>query len=160
MRPVDFKRARAERGAALLLVVVIIAVLVVVGYALLGRSTAENDAIGAKRRYDKSVSCVDAARDYLLSQFRTYGVSPTEIQVSSTVGDMTMRTAHYDDITLKQTVVAEKQYQKGSTSAVNDISNRIVKAGLGGQVYRMTVECASTGAQQQNEVEFLVRFGL
>lgn len=162
MRRYPSVRDRAsERGAALLLVVVVIAVIVVVGFALLNKSTAENDAIGSKRRYDRAVSCADAARDYLLSQFRTYGVSPTSLQISRQSGDQTFGTGHYDQIGIAGTITKAEGFSQQSFGAT-DISNRIARTGLGGQVYRIIVACSSgTGSSaHQSEVEFLVRFGL
>ena len=45
------------------------------------------------------------------------------------------------------------------------MSNRIGRMGMGGQLYRMTVVCSAVatarhGGTRQNEVEYLVRFGL
>jgi hypothetical protein len=41
------------------------------------------------------------------------------------------------------------------------MSNRIARVGMGGQLYRVLVVCSSSSAgSHQNEVEYLVRFGL
>ena len=59
------------------------------------------------------------------------------------------------------------QFRAGVSSAgmgVSDMSNRIARVGMGGQLYRMTVVCSSGQAggvgAHQSEVEYLVRFGL
>lgn len=153
-------RAARQRGAALLIVVVVIAVITVLGFALLKMGSSENDAVASKRQHDKSISCADAAREMLLSKFRTYGVSPLDLQLITTtpVDKEQMATGHYDQPLGLKSVTLATGFQKATLGA-SDISNRIVRTGLGGQVYRMTVVCQSdTGAQ--NEVEFVVRFGL
>jgi hypothetical protein len=142
-----------------LIVVVVIAVLTVLGFALLKFGSSENEAVASKRHYDRAVSCADAAKEMLLSQFRTYGVSPLDIQVNRVIGDQRAGTGHYDQIG-QPTVTLAEGFKK-TTFGASDISNRIVRTGLGGQVYRMTVACSdSSDATHQSEVEFVVRFGL
>ncbi len=114
-----------------------------------------------KRRYDHAVSCSDAARDLLLSQFKVYSVSPTSLTLNQVIDDQLMASGHYDNVAV--TSVNAAVGFTSETGGSNDISNRISRAGLGGQVYRMTVVCSSStpGANtRQSEVEFLVRFGL
>ena len=146
------------RGSALLFVVVLLAILAIVGVALINRAISEGDASVAKRQYDKSVACAEGARALLISQFRIYGTAPTELILDTKVDDKGMRTGHYDSIAVTSVVAAS-----GATSnslGVSDISNRVAKVSLGGQLYRMTVVCSSSGNTRQSEVEFLVRFGL
>jgi hypothetical protein len=70
-----------------------------------------------------------------------------------------MTSGHYDQFAMA-TVVPAAGTLAGSVG-VSDIANRISKAALGGQIYRMSVVCTdSSGANRQSEVEFLVRFGL
>ena len=73
-----------------------------------------------------------------------------------------MASGHYDNLAITS-VVAANGFGSGVGGA-SDISNRIAAAGLGGQVYRMTVVCGSStvpdASSRQSEVEFLVRFGL
>ncbi len=149
------------RGSSLLPALIIISILSVVVVGIVRLGSTENDAVGAKRRFDHSIACADAARDLLMSQFHTYGMSPTQVTLSQAVGDQTMSTGHYDSLNVTS-VVAATGYAAG-VGGTSDISNRIARAGLGGQVYRMTVVCSRTGigaATQQSEVEFVVRFGL
>jgi hypothetical protein len=139
-----------------------VSILSVVALVIVQMGSTENDATGAKRRFDHSIGCADAARDLLMSQFHTYGVSPTQVTLSQVVGDQIMSSGHYDQLNVTS-VVAATGYSSWAGGA-NDISNRIARAGLGGQVYRMTVVCSSSAslnpATQQSEVEFVVRFGL
>ncbi len=161
--PQMLSRPRArQRGSSLLLALMIVAILSIVAFAIIQMGSTEADAVGAKRRYDHAVSCSDAARDLLMSQFRAYSVSPTSLTLNQVVDDQIMATGHYDNIAVTS-VVASAGFSSG-LSGVSDVSNRVAKAGLGGQVYRMTVVCTSSASldasSRQSEVEFLVRFGL
>src|SRR5207237_1348815 len=122
------------RGSTLLLVLIIIATMGIIGLAIIQRGISESDSMAAKRRYDKGVSCADAARELLIGQFRTYSVAPTSIQWAYPVDDQVMATGHYDSVSVKSVVAAPGYTQAGLASS--DISNRIIKTGLGGQVYR------------------------
>lgn len=152
-----------RRGSSLLLAIVIIGILAVIAVALLKRTQTEMESISAKRHYDVAVSCADGARQMLMSQFRTFGVSPTSIVLDQTVGDKRYTSGHYDNFGIAS-VVPGAGTQAGAIG-VTDIANRTSKAKLGGQVYRMTVVCTDTAtvngkSSRQSEVEFLVRFGL
>lgn len=140
----------------------IVAILSIVAFAIIQMGSTEADAVGAKRRYDHAVSCSDAARALLMSQFRAYSVSPTSLTLNQVIDDQIMATGHYDNIAVTS-VVASAGFSSGLSGA-SDVSNRVAKAGLGGQVYRMTVVCTSSASldasSRQSEVEFLVRFGL
>jgi Tfp pilus assembly protein PilX len=155
---------RAERGSALLLAVMLVLILSVVGLAIANRAANEGDSVAAKRHHDASVSCADAARELLMSQFTAFGTSPTEMVLNSVVSDRTLRTGHYDQVNVTS-VVAESGVAQANFG-VSDVSNRIARTGMGGQVYRMTVVCqtgtatAGQPAPRQSEVEYLVRFGL
>lgn len=155
-------RARGrQRGSSLLLALMIVAILTVVAFAIVQMGSTEADAVGAKRRYDHAVSCSDAARDLLMSQFRAYNISPTSLTMNQVVDDQVMASGHYDNLAVTS-VVPATGFGSGVGGA-SDVSNRIAASGLGGQVYRMTVVCGSSqtdASSRQSEVEFLVRFGL
>jgi len=150
-----------QRGSSLLLALMIVAILTVVAFAIVQMGSTEADAVGAKRRYDHAVSCSDAARDLLMSQFRAYNISPTSLTMNQVVDDQVMASGHYDNLAVTS-VVPATGFGSGVGGA-SDVSNRIAASGLGGQVYRMTVVCGSSrtdASSRQSEVEFLVRFGL
>lgn len=159
--------SRSRRGTALIFAVVMLAVLAIVGLAIIGQANAEGDGSVAKRQYDRSIACADAARELLNSQFRLYGLNPTtltldtplEYGASTSVPDRSGRTGHYDSVTVTNAVVAATGSTSGSMG-VSDMSNRTVRTALGGQLYRMTVVCSSAGNSRQSEIEFLVKFGL
>lgn len=152
-------RIRRRRGSALVVAVVIVAVLGVIAVALVKRSGMESDSIAAKRHYDQSVTCADGARQMLLSQFRTFGVSPTQVVLDQTVGEKRFTSGHYDQFAIA--AVTPATGTQAGAIGVTDVANRTSRARLGGQVFRMTVVCTDrTTATHQSEVEFLVRFGL
>jgi hypothetical protein len=157
-----YPHARSARGAALIIAMVLVAVLAVVALALIRRSNNEMDAIGGKRNYDRSVSCAEAGRQMLLSQFRVFGLDPTSIVLNTHAGNLNVYTGHYDQFAI-QTV---KAVAKGAGAGVNgtgasiDFANRLTGTGLGGTVYRFNVVCADSNNDHQSEVEFEVRFGL
>jgi hypothetical protein len=159
-------RSISQRGSALIIVVVILAVLMVAAATVIGYGLSEGSAVAGKRRHDSAVSCADAAREYLLSQFRVYGMAPTQLTMNTTVGTQRMATGHYDNMAITS-VQGASGLSGGGVSGAMDISNRVAKAGLGGQYYRMTVVCSDAtasnsldGGNQQSEVEFVVKFGL
>lgn len=150
----------SRRGSSLLFAVIMLAVLAVVGLAVISQANAEADGSAAKRQYDRSVSCADAAREMLLSQFRLFGVArPTDLQLNTVVADgKEMRSGHFDQVTVQRVTVAE-----GATAGnlgMTDRANKIVEGNLGGRVYSLNVVCSSANNSRQAEVEFLVRFGL
>src|SRR2546428_6397406 len=92
-----FVQKRHDRGSALIVSMILMIVLAVVGVALVNRTTREVDAVASKRHWDRSMSCVEGAREMLLSQFRTYGVNLVNLQMQKQVGDQQYTTGHYDN---------------------------------------------------------------
>ena len=154
----SFTGRPAPRGSSLLFVVILLVVLAIVGVAVVGRATSEGDASAAKRQYDKSLACAEAGRELLLSQFRIFGTPPSSLVLNTPIDDKTVRTGHYDTVAV--TSVESAAGANSNALGVSDVSNRIARISLGGQLYRMTVVCSSAGNTRQAEVEFLVRFGL
>ena len=163
-----YPHARSERGAALLIAMVLMAILAVVALALVRRTNNEMDAVGGKRNYDRSVSCAEAGRQMLLSQFRVFGMDPTSIVLNTHAGNLNVYTGHYDNFAI-QTVQAVGKAGGGGgagggsingTGTAMDDANRLSATGLGGTVYRFNVVCADSNNDHQSEVEFEVRFGL
>src|SRR2546428_13472743 len=92
-----FVQKRHDRGSALIVSMILMIVLAVVGVALVNRTTREVDAVASKRHWDRSMSCVEGAREMLLSQFRTYGVNLANLQRKKQDGDQQDTTGHYDN---------------------------------------------------------------
>ena len=157
-----YPHARSARGAALLIAMMLVAILAVVALALVRRSNNEMDAVGGKRNYDRSVSCAEAGRQMLLSQFRIFGIEPQSIVLNTRAGNLTVSTGHYDNFAIQTVQAVGKSAGAGvnGTSAALDAANRLSATGLGGTVYRFNVVCADSNSDHQSEVEFEVRFGL
>ena len=157
-----YPHARSERGAALLIAMVLMAILAVVALALVRRTNNEMDAVGGKRNYDRSVSCAEAGRQMLLSQFRVFGMDPTSIVLNTHAGNLNVSTGHYDQFAIQTVQAVSKAAGAGvnGAGASMDQANRLSAGGLGGTVYRFNVVCADSNSDHQSEVEFEVRFGL
>jgi hypothetical protein len=142
-----------------LLTLILLAVLTVVALAISKRTTTQVDAVGAKRNYDVAISCAEGARQMLFSQFRTFGVTPSQLTLDQNVDTKRLSSGHYDQFAVQSVVPATGA--QANAVGLNDIANKTARARLGGAVYRMTVVCSdTTGGSRQSEVEFLVRFGL
>src|SRR5260370_38613356 len=98
MQTILSQRYAHRRGSTLIIALMIIAFVTVIAFAIVKMGSAEADAGGAKRRYDHAVSCSDAARDLLLSQFRVYSISPTSLTLNQVIDDQTMASGHYDNV--------------------------------------------------------------
>ena len=157
---------RHSRGSGLLLVILLLAVLMLIAVAVIMNATSEVEAVSAKRRYDRNVSCSEAARNLVMSKFKVGGALPTSIIMNSVVDDRLYSTGHYDQVAIAS-VVAAPSTSTQATLGISDISNRVARRQLGGQLFRVTAVCSRADSvpdggtmPEQNEVEYLVRFGL
>jgi Tfp pilus assembly protein PilX len=150
------------RGSSLLNVLVITTVLSIVMLAFLQKGSNDNAASAAQRAATRSSICAEAGRELLLSQFRAYGTTPTQLTLSTTINDQNLSSGHYNQFAIKSITAVTTLASAGF--GASDMSNRIARTGLGGQAYRMVVVCSSSNAgdagAHQSEVEYLVRFGL
>ena len=97
----------------------------------------------------------------LLSQFRTYGVVVTGLQLDRTVSTRRFASGHYDTFGLQTVTPVDRGLVGGGSDNAMDLANRSTRVALGGSVYRVSVVCSdSRASDRQSEVEFLVRFGL
>jgi hypothetical protein len=148
------------RGGALLNVLIVVSVLSVIGLAFLKKSSNDGGASAAQRAALRSATCAEAGRELLLSQFRAYGTTPTQLTLNTSINDQTVSTGHYNQFAIKSVTAVTGVSSSGGLGA-SDMSNRIARVGMGGQLYRVLVVCSSSAAgSHQNEVEYLVRFGL
>src|SRR5258706_16202109 len=141
-----YPHARSARGAALLIAMMLVAILAVVALALVRRSNNEMDAVGGKRNYDRSVSCAEAGRQMLLSQFRVFGIDPTSIVLNTHAGNLNVYTGHYDQLAIQTVQAVSKGSGAGGNGqgAAMDAANRLSAGGVGGTVYRLQVVCAES----------------
>jgi hypothetical protein len=154
IRTLPLRSRRSDRGAALLVAVVLVAALAVIGLAVVNRASNEMQSVAAKRRYDSTVSCADAAQQLIRSQLQTFGANATTMNV--TVNNASLQTAHYDSATLTA-VTAVSGPTSGSGSG-GDMANRIGRPS-GSNTYKATVLCQNNNGQQL-EVDVLFSFGL
>jgi len=152
----------STRGTALLNVLIVVSVLSIIGLAFLQKGSNDADAAAAQRASIRASTCAEAGRELLLSKFRAYGTPPTQLTLNSTLNDQNISTGHYNQFAVQSVTAVSGVGSAGL--GVSDMSNRIARVGMGGQVYRMIVVCSSTTAgdagAHQSEVEYLVRFGL
>jgi type II secretory pathway pseudopilin PulG len=155
-------RSHPPRGSSLLNVLVVVTVLSIVMLAFLQKGSNDNAASAAQRAATRSSICAEAGRELLLSQFRAYGTTPTQLTLSTTINDQNLSSGHYNQFAIKSITAVSTVASSGF--GANDMSNRIARTGMGGQAYRMVVVCSSSNAgdagAHQSEVEYLVRFGL
>lgn len=166
MRPLS-----SPRGSALLLVLIVmalLAVLAVLGIQFTGR---EREAAHAFTQDEEVRACAETARANLLARLRTVGVRPTEIRFSGELPDSTE--ASERSVYGTGHLVTSGTSSDGGTSPVQvvmrgvgstgrqarDVTNLVGPAVLGGQYYRIAVQCQSGGGRQ-HEMEMLVRFGI
>ena len=120
MRTPSDKARRARRGFSLLIVLIVVTLLAGLAAAFVSRASSANDADAAKRRYDRTVSCADAAREMLTSKFDAYGTSPTQLTLNSVLNDQKMTTGHYDSVAV--TSVSAAAGTGGGNFGVSDVS--------------------------------------
>jgi Tfp pilus assembly protein PilX len=161
----------APRGSALLLTMIVVLVLAVLGIAMIRFAARELAGATAARQNEALVSCAEAGRQLILSQFRSTTVSPASLAALnvplSAAGSARAIGGHVDsNVQVQQVVVLPSTTFGASRNSVRDLSNIIAGAGtLGGTPYRVIVHCQDHGdgtptSGRQLEVEFGLRFGI
>src|SRR5258707_14806170 len=89
------KNLPAHRGSALIIALILITVLSVVALALVNRTNNEIDAVSAKRHYDMTASCAEAARQLVISKFAAAGANIGSLGLNITIGNATFYSGHY-----------------------------------------------------------------
>ena len=172
------RRMRNERGNALLVALVVILVITAAGVAVVRFSTREEVGAYAFRKSATLDACAEAARSYLMSQWKLLGSSAVTVPpvniVLETASQTTVQGGHYGQNpssalywnSVSQTWVNNVQViplnplSVGSSYQVNDITNRI---GDMAQPYRIVAHCTQLNGQteyRESEVEFAVQWGL
>ena len=80
----------------MLTTIIIVAVLTLIGVAAVNRGALEIEGMGVRQKYTPQVSCIDAARQLVLSQLALSGTQPSSFSISRVVCDLTIQTGHYD----------------------------------------------------------------
>lgn len=149
----------SQRGATIVLTLVLIAAVMLAATLLLRRSELTMESANATRHRFVANSCADGAREMLLSRFRTFDVNFSELTLDMSVAGKRYTSGHYDNFNI-QSVTPLGGSRVLADEHVTGIANRTIRTGLGGAPYRIVVVCTDSEGGRQNEVEFLVRFGL
>ena len=164
--------SRTPRGSALLLTMIVVVVITVLGIAMIRFASRELAGATATRQNDALVSCAEAGRQLILSQFRATTISPASLTALnlpiSAQGTARAVGGHIgSNVQIQQVVVLPGNTFGATRNSVRDLSNIIAGAGsLGGTPYRVIVHCQDHGdaadpaSGRQLEVEFGLRFGL
>lgn len=153
-----------QRGSALIAALIIIGVLALVTVATLQLANISKQSSANDARRLSQTSCVEAARQYVLSRLRLVGQPPTSITLDKTVslesGDRKMRTGHIGNTAIVQSVMAVPSSMVSNNNAKSrDISNIIGTPTTGGSAYRVVVACSDPLAGDM-EMEFTFKYGL
>jgi len=172
---------RGERGTTLVVAMIVVVVLMLIGMAAVARGGVEVEAAGMRRRHSGNVSCVEAARELVMSQLSLTGARITGLAITRQVGDLTLQTGHYDRQGAYITV--DSTYGNCSTGTggtinppwmvIGDVTNRstlplggLASGGGSGTTtspgscgIRIPVLCTDASGRQL-ELEFVVKLGL
>src|SRR5437764_14560492 len=88
-------KSRQHHGSALVIALILVTVLSLVGLALVKRANSEIDAVSAKRHYDLTASCAEAARQLVMSKFAQAGANLGTLGMQITLGQLNLYTGHY-----------------------------------------------------------------
>jgi hypothetical protein len=162
---------RNERGAALLMSLVVVLVITAVGVAVIRFASREVAGSVAGKKGAALVSCADAARALLMSQWKLLSVTGAPLPPLDVALDGTgtrLRGGHYgQDPTAPAfwdgnnwvdnvQVIQLNPLTVGSYFKAHDITNRI---GDQAQPYRIIVHCTQPDGREA-EVEFGMQYGL
>jgi hypothetical protein len=156
---------RAERGSGILLAIIALLVIALVVAGVLRFTSRELAGAHAGRQADALVACAEAGRQLLMSQFRSLGVAPTQLEALNVPldragGSTSVVGGHIDGVQVEQVTVLPLGSFGSERRNTRDITNIAFPSlsPLGGTPYRLVVHCVDHG--RQLEVEFGVRFGL
>jgi Tfp pilus assembly protein PilX len=153
-----------QRGSALIAALIIIGVLALVTVATLQLANISKQSSANDARKLSQTSCVEAARQYVLSRLRLVGLPPTSITLDKSItvetGTRSLRTGHIGNTAIVQSVMAlPASLVSNSNAKARDISNIIGTPTTGGSSYRVVVACSDPLAGDM-ELEFTFKYGL
>jgi hypothetical protein len=165
--------SRNQRGSALIAALIVIGVLALVTVATLQLANISKQASASDSRKLSQTSCVEAARQYLFSRLRVFGLDPTTLQLNQAVvleaGSRTIYSGHMRGIdggvpmgniaVLKSVMALPPTLVSNNNPKARDISNVIAQPTLGGKAYRVVVACSDPMAGDM-ELEFTFKYGL
>jgi hypothetical protein len=171
---------RPHRGSALVVTMIVLLVLAILSVAMIRFTSRELAGAIAARQQDALVSCAEAGRQLILSQFRSAAISPSSLVIlNDSLGGADGATrvvgGHIDTtaaagslaVDVEEVTVLPAATFGVARASIRDLSNIISGAAqLGGTPYRIIVHCQDHGTTgdpasgRQLEVEFGLRFGL
>ena len=169
----------------MLTTMIVATVLTLIGVAAVNRGVLEIEGMGVRHKYTMQVSCIEAARQLVLSQLALSGTAPSAFSITRVVGDLTLQTGHYDSAPGPGYVTADNNAGNCGTGTTSTSGSGELPSGpaygnfsatnFGGQWgasagttatttasacgVRVPIVCTD-GAGRQLEVEFLVRLGI
>jgi type II secretory pathway pseudopilin PulG len=165
---------RRHRGSALIAALIVIAVLALVTVATLRLADISKGQSAKDARKFGQAACIDAARQYLISRLRLYGV-PTQVSfdevVSTEAGPRHIYTGHVRQpdasgqvsgpvpVSINGLTPLRTGFVGGGTARSREISNTIGAPSIGGKPYQVVVSCSDPLAGDM-ELEFTLKFGL
>jgi hypothetical protein len=160
--------SQTDRGTALIAALILVTVLSIVALALVKRTNAEIDAVGAKRKYDLTATCAEAARMIAASQLDSAARNGTPINVNMTIGTLTLYTGHYTQADGGSGYIPDAgvtqllpSASNASSGGATDISNKVSNLKFGATPFRTAVVCQdANNPTRQTEIEFINDIGL
>ena len=153
---------RKPRGGALLAALIVIGVIALVTVATLQLANISKQQAAKAARSLSQVTCVEAARQYVLSRLRLFGAPATSITLDQAVtvdnGLKKMRTGHVTDTVAITSVQPLRSSAVGGAKAGQRSNVVGTGIGLGGSTYRAVVACTDPQAGDM-ELEFTFQFG-
>lgn len=155
------------RGSSLLVALIALAVLSIVAVGAIAFTGQNREGSAVMARGERSSACADAARKYLLSKLRLYGVAVASLTLDDTLPDdpvaarrSRVTTGHYDIAAgVDATGIASAGSVGFSRDQTRNVANVIAASTLGGTPYRVVVKCRDSAGREE-EVELAFRYGL
>jgi hypothetical protein len=159
---------RSQRGSALVVSTIAVLVVAIIGVAIIRFASREVAGATSARKHQALVSCAEAGRQVILSQFKALGSSPVSLTALNLPLDASSRVVggHVDTagVQVSQVSYLPEAAFGPDRGVVQDITNRVVGTGGGGRPIKVIVHCQQGGTGvadgRQLEVEFGLRFGI
>ena len=162
----------AERGFMLIVALIILTVSTLLVVGAIAFTGSERSAAANQLKSEVLSACTHAARNLFLSRVSVLRGNVTQVELDNheiTLSDagvnerMIVKTGHFDNavnVALKHVNRLPGNQVGGSSSDVQDLSNRLGQNGLLAGYYNITAVCTDKETKAQQEIEFVVRLGL
>jgi type II secretory pathway component PulK len=163
----------AERGFMLIVALIILAVSTLLVVGAIAFTGSERSAAANQLKSEVLSACTHAARNLFLSRVNVLRGNVTQVTLDAGIvlsdagvnehERMHVRTGHFDqaiNVALTDVNRLPGNQVGGSSSDVQDLSNRLGQNGLLAGYYNITAVCTDKETNAQQEIEFVVRLGL